>query len=72
MSQYQDITVLLVHLGITQRDIAKKAGVTPATVSTVIHGRGRSYNVEKIITELTGYKFPPFKQFPRTLSASTS
>lgn len=24
MTQYQDITVLLVHLGIAQRDIAKK------------------------------------------------
>lgn len=72
MSQYQDITVLLVQLGITQREIAKKAGVTPATVSSVIHGRARSYNIENIITELTGYKFPPFKQVPRTLSAANS
>ena len=72
MSQHQDIMVLLIHLGITQRDIAKKAGVTPAAVSTIIHGRGRSYNVEKVITELTGYQFPPFKQVPRTLSAANN
>ena len=72
MSQHQDIMVLLIHLGITQRDIAKKAGVTPAAVSAIIHGRGRSYNVEKVITELTGYQFPPFKQVPRTLSAANN
>lgn len=72
MSQYQDIMGLLIHLGITQRDIAKKANVTPAAVSTIIHGRGRSYNIEKVITELTGYQFPPFKQVPRTLSAANN
>ena len=72
MSQYQDIMGLLIHLGITQRDIAKKANVTPAAVSTIIHGRGRSYNIEKVITELTGYQFPPFKQVPRTLSTANN
>ena len=70
MTQYQDITVLLVHLGIAQRDIAKKAGVRPATVSAVIHGRSRSYNIENIITEITGYKFPDFERVPKSLAVN--
>ena len=70
--QYQKLMPLLVSKGISQKKIVELAGVSQAAVSQVIHGKARIYRVEKIITELTGYQFPPFKQVPRTLSATNS
>ncbi len=68
--QYQKLMPLLVQKGITQKKIVELSGVSRAAVSQVIHGKARIYRVEKLIHELTGFEFPPFKQVPRTLSAS--
>ncbi len=72
MTQYQEVMTLLVKHNITQKEIAARAGVKPAAVSIVVHGKSRSCKIESIITELTGYQFPPFKQVPRTLSAANN
>ena len=71
-TQKQIIQKLLKEKAISQKSIAKALNVSCTIVNNVIAGRGRSYNVEKVITELTGYQFPPFKQVPRTLSAANN
>ncbi len=70
--QYQKLMPLLVSKGITQKKIIELTGVSQAAVSQVIHGKARIYRVEQIITDLTGFEFPPFKQVPRTLSAANN
>ena len=44
---------LVLH-GVSQADIARRAGVTPTHVSDVLHGRRRSPRVERAIAEALG------------------
>ena len=39
--------------GVTQRDIARAAGVTPALVSLVVSGRRKNENIMSLIAEMT-------------------
>ena len=39
--------------GVTQRDVADAAGVTPGLVSMVINGRRKNAKVMKLIEEMT-------------------
>lgn len=68
--QAKKVRSLLIQKGITQKMVAEMANVKPSCVSSVINGRGRSYKVESVITELTGYQFPQFERVPRTLAAN--
>lgn len=68
--QSKEVRALLVQKGITQKKVAELANVKPSCVSSIINGRARSYNVESVITELTGYKFPEFERVPRSFAAN--
>lgn len=68
--QAKTVRALLVKKGITQKKVAELANVKPSCVSSIINGRARSYNVESVITELTGYKFPDFERVPRSFAAN--
>ena len=70
VNQKAKIVQALVLKGITQKKVAELANVKPSCVSSIINGRARSYNVEQIITQLTGYKFPDFERVPRSLAAN--
>lgn len=48
------IRMALLAAGITQAQIAHSCDVTPTTVSAVVHGRGRSAQVERRIAAATG------------------
>jgi transcriptional regulator with XRE-family HTH domain len=39
------------ELGITQREIAKKAKVTPAAISLIVNGKSKSQRIEQMIQE---------------------
>ncbi len=67
-NQKAKIVSALVLKGITQKQVAEMAKVKPSCVSSVINGRGRSYNVESIITSITGYQFPEFDRVPRNIN----
>lgn len=68
--QAKEVKSLLIQKGITQKRVAEIAGVQTSVVSSVISGRFRSYKVEKVITDLVGYKFPQFERVPRSLAAN--
>lgn len=53
---------LLVEREVTQAEIAKECGVTPATVNQVVAGRGHSEKVEIVIAKKVGV--PRNKIFP--------
>ena len=42
---------MLTNAGITQKQIAKKANVSPAAVSLVVAGKSKSKRIEEIIQE---------------------
>jgi transcriptional regulator with XRE-family HTH domain len=44
----------LIDKGVTQTEIARKAGVSTSTVWQVVSGRSRSAKIESIIKEITG------------------
>ncbi len=67
-NQAKEVRALLIQKGITQKKIAELANVKQPCVSSIINGRARSYKVESIITELTGYQFPNFDRVPRALA----
>lgn len=69
-NQKAKIVSALIQKGITQKRVAEIAGVQTSVVSSVISGRFRSYKVEKVITDLVGYKFPQFERVPRSLAAN--
>ncbi len=69
--QAREVKSLLIQKGITQKRVAEIAGVQTSVVSSVINGRFRSYKVETVITDLVGYKFPPFERVPRSLAANS-
>lgn len=49
-----EIQLALKKLGTNQARIAEDCGVAATTVSAVIHGRGRSQQIERRIAEVTG------------------
>lgn len=69
--QAREVKSLLIQKGITQKRVAEIAGVQTSVVSSVINGRFRSYKVEKVIAEITGYEFPQFERVPRSLTANS-
>lgn len=44
-----EIKIALLRRGVSQRDIARKLGVTYTAVSNVINGQGRSRRIEALI-----------------------
>lgn len=46
------IKALLIENDIKIKDVAKKAGVSPTTVSIVLTGKGKSRPVQKIIANM--------------------
>ncbi len=51
------IKALLIENGIKVKDIAKKAHVSPVTVSIVLTGKGKSKNIQKTIARAIGMKY---------------
>jgi len=49
-----DRKILMLRKGITQAEIARRLGVSSATVSLVVSGRMRSRRVEQTIAEALG------------------
>lgn len=49
-----DRKILMLRKGITQAEIARRLGVSGATVSLVVSGRMRSRRVEQAISEALG------------------
>ena len=47
------IKARLYAAGVTQRDIARAAGVTPALVSLVVSGKRKNENIMSLIKEMT-------------------
>lgn len=52
-SQHEELSLrdMLTNAGITQKQIAKKANVSPAAVSLVVAGKSKSKRIEDLIQE---------------------
>lgn len=53
----EEIKSKIIILKKKQIDIAKKANVTPAAISMIIYGRGKSRRLQKIIAKEIGMPF---------------
>ena len=56
------IRVLLLQRGVTQADLARRAGVCHQAIYRVIHGLSRSLRLEELVAEAVGVA--PEKLFP--------
>jgi transcriptional regulator with XRE-family HTH domain len=51
------LKAMLVLCGVTMTDIAREKGVTQPTVSAIVAGRGRSFEIEQAIADKLGVSY---------------